>query len=61
MLRFSKKIDHALLALQDLASERASGLISVRAIAPRVDSLLELLAKISPSRATPWRNDDSDH
>jgi len=46
MLRLSKKTDYALLALQHLASEGASGHASARAIAERFDIPLELLAKI---------------
>jgi Rrf2 family protein len=46
VLRLSKKTDYALLALQHLASEGASGVASARAIAERFDIPLELLAKI---------------
>jgi Rrf2 family protein len=46
MLRLSKKVDYALLALQYLASERASNVTSARAIAERFEIPLELLAKI---------------
>ena len=46
MLRLSKKTDYALLALQHLASEGASGVASARAIAERFGIPLELLAKI---------------
>jgi Rrf2 family protein len=46
MLRLSKKADYALLALQHLASEGASGTASARAIADRFDIPSELLAKI---------------
>lgn len=46
MLRLSKKTDHALLALQYLASETPSGVASARAIAERVDIPRELLAKV---------------
>jgi Rrf2 family protein len=46
MLRLSKKTDYALLALQHLGSERASGIASARAIAERFGIPLELLAKI---------------
>ena len=46
MLRLSKKTDYALLALQYLASEGASGVASTRAIAERFDIPGELLAKI---------------
>jgi DNA-binding IscR family transcriptional regulator len=46
MLRLSKKTDYALLALQHLASEGASGFISALVIAARLDTPLEFLAKI---------------
>ena len=46
MLRLSKKVDYALLALQHLSSEGASGFVSARVIAARFDIPLELLAKI---------------
>jgi len=46
MLRLSKKTDYALLALQHLGSEGASGVASARAIAERFGIPLELLAKI---------------
>jgi Rrf2 family protein len=46
MLRLSKKTDYALLALQHLASDGASGVASARAIAERFGIPLELLAKI---------------
>ena len=46
MLRLSKKTDYALLALQYLGSEAASGVASTRAIAERFDIPVELLAKI---------------
>ena len=44
MLRFSKKIDHALLALQDLASEGRPA-SSVFARSHRIDRRSKLLAK----------------
>ncbi len=46
MFRLSKKTDYALMALQYLASNGASGVVSARAIAERFDIPLELLAKI---------------
>jgi Rrf2 family protein len=46
MFRLSKKTDYALLALQFLATEGASGVASTRAIAERFDIPGELLAKI---------------
>ena len=46
MLRLSKKVDYALLALQHLASDGAPGFVSARVIAARFDIPLELLAKI---------------
>lgn len=46
MFRLSKKADYALMALQYLASNGASGVVSARAIAERFDIPLELLAKI---------------
>ncbi len=46
MLRLSKRTDYALLALQYLANDDASGVASARAIAERFDIPLELLAKI---------------
>jgi FeS assembly SUF system regulator len=46
MLRLSKKTDYALMALQYLASNGASGVVSARAIAERFDIPMELLAKI---------------
>ena len=46
MFRLSKKTDYALMALQYLASNEASGVVSARAIAERFDIPLELLAKI---------------
>lgn len=46
MFRLSKKTDYALLALQHLASDGASGVASARAIAERFGIPLELLAKI---------------
>jgi Rrf2 family protein len=45
MLRFSKKADYALLALQYLDMEARSG-ASARAIAERYDIPVELLAKV---------------
>jgi Rrf2 family protein len=45
MLRFSKKADYALLALQYLDLEARSG-ASARAIAERYDIPVELLAKV---------------
>lgn len=59
MLRLSKKTDYALLALQYLASEGASGVASTRAIADRFGIPLELLAnRVLVRRCT---HDDSDH
>jgi Rrf2 family protein len=46
MFRLSKKTDYALLALQYLATNGASGDVSARAIAERFEIPLELLAKI---------------
>lgn len=46
MLRLSKKTDYALLALQYLSGEGASGVASARTIAERFHLPLELLAKI---------------
>ena len=46
MLRFSKKADYALLALQYLAMEAPSGIASARAIAERYDIPVDLLAKV---------------
>jgi Rrf2 family protein len=46
MLRFSKKADYALLALQFLAAEAPSGIASTRAIAERYDIPVDLLAKV---------------
>jgi Rrf2 family protein len=46
VFRLSKKTDYALMALQYLASNEASGVVSARAIAERFDIPLELLAKI---------------
>lgn len=46
MFRLSKKTDYALMALQYLGSNGASGVVSARAIAERFDIPLELLAKI---------------
>ena len=46
MLRFSKKADYALLALQYLALEAPSGNASARAIAERFDIPVDLLAKV---------------
>jgi Rrf2 family protein len=46
VFRLSKKADYALLALQYLASNGASGVVSARVIAERFDIPLELLAKI---------------
>jgi Rrf2 family protein len=46
MLRLSKKADYALLALQHLAGEGASGVASARTIAERFNIPVELLAKI---------------
>jgi len=46
MFRLSKKTDYALLALQYLARDKASGIASTRAIAERFGIPLELLAKI---------------
>jgi Rrf2 family iron-sulfur cluster assembly transcriptional regulator len=46
MFRLSKKTDYALLALQFLASDEASGVASTRAIAERFDIPGELLAKV---------------
>lgn len=46
MFRLSKKTDYALLALQYLAREGASGAVSARSIAEHFNIPLELLAKI---------------
>jgi Rrf2 family protein len=46
VFRLSKKADYALMALQYLASNGASGVVSARVIAERFDIPLELLAKI---------------
>ena len=45
MLRLSKKVDYALIALKDLASS-SSGTSSAREIAARYDIPVELLAKV---------------